>query len=130
MSANVRMAVLSIWLRLVMYLDKESLIDGPSVVTTCQAALQAQEPCLMQAAIEILSSWTSMERDSPKKTEAELRAMRPRQVSAYKKQEYKEMMQNKQRASDCALLFCKQGGLDTFRDGKWESYWEGCLAPL
>ena len=113
MSADVRMAVLSIWLRLVMYLDKESLIDGPSVVRTCRAALQAQEPRLMQASIEILSSWTSMERDSPKKTEAELRAMRPREVSAYKKQEYEEMTQNKKRVSDCALLFCKQGGLDT-----------------
>jgi hypothetical protein len=38
---------------------------------------------------------------------------RKSELSAFKKRQYEEMIQTKQRLNDSALLFCKQGGLDT-----------------
>jgi len=121
-SADYQMAALSVWLRLVLYLDDpesekpESLVDGPCVVRTCRAALQSQNPRLMQASLEILSSWTSVDNESPSKSEDEVRAMKPRELSAYKKKQYEQMMRDKRRMNDRSLLFCKQGGLDTILD--------------
>jgi len=121
-SADYQMAALSVWLRLVLYLDDpesdklESLVDGPCVVRACRAALQSQNPRLMQASLEILFSWTSVDNESPSKSEDEVRAMKPRELSVYKKKQYELMMRDKQRLNDRSLLFCKQGGLDTILD--------------
>jgi hypothetical protein len=115
------MAALSVWLRFVMYLDNvdatsESQVNGASLVRTCRAALQSQDPRLIQAALEILSSWTSVDNEAPNKSKEEIRAMKPRELSAFKKRQYEEMMQTKKRLNDSALLFCKHGGLDTLLD--------------
>ena len=122
-SADYQMAALSIWLRFVLYLDQDddddtpttaSLVHGPSVVRACRAGLESQNPRLMQASLEILSSWTSKDNESsPSKTEEEVRAMKPRELSAYKKKQFEQMECIKTRINDRVLLFCKQGGLDT-----------------
>lgn len=122
-SADYQMAALSTWLRLVMYLDDtsktesatKSLIDGPSVVRSCRAALESQNARLMQASLEILSSWSSVydSDDSAAKSEQEIRAMPPRELSAYKKQQYDKMMLLKEWRKERCLLFMKQGGLET-----------------
>lgn len=117
-TSDYKMAALSTWLRFIMYLndgetEEVSLVDGPSVVRTCRAALQSQDPLLIQASLEILSSWTSTDNEAPSKSEEEIRAMKPRELSAYNKKQYEQMMRTKKRVNDSALIFCKQGGLDT-----------------
>lgn len=120
--ADYQMAALSVWLRFVLYLDdpdkyeEDSLVNGPCVVRSCRAALQSHNPRLIQASLEILSSWSSVENESPSLPDEQVRAMKPRELSAYKKKQYEQIMSTKKRMNDRALLFCKQGGLDTIVD--------------
>lgn len=120
-ASDYQMAALSVWLRLVLYLDsadtEESLLDGSSIVRTCRAALQSHDARLIQASLEILSSWTSADTNEvPAKSEQEVRAMKPRELSAYKKKQYEQTMRTKRWMNDRSLQFCKQGGLETILD--------------
>jgi hypothetical protein len=79
-SLDYKMPALSVWLRFVLYLDSfdttsESQVDGIGLVRTCRAALQSQDPRLIQAALEILSSWTIVDNEAPNKSKEEIRAI-------------------------------------------------------
>jgi hypothetical protein len=70
----------------------------------------------LQAALEKLLSWTSVDNKTLNKSKEEIRAMKPRGLSAFKKHQYEEMMQTKKRLNDSALLFCKEDGLDSLHN--------------
>ena len=128
------LSVVSVFLRLVLYLDpldsldETSQIDTVAVIRTATAALR--QPELQQAGLDLLSSWTASDRESAvqtsvsatgndtanllahKKSPSELRSMPPRAVANYKKEEYKRSLRDKRWAKERAQQFCASNGLD------------------
>lgn len=121
-------ALISIWLRLVLYLDpvesldEKSLIDDDALMRSVVAAFLSPE--LLQASLDLVSSWTTIERPGVvqastdadmlgyKKSVSDLRSMAPREVAAYKKQEYQRQERDKTWAKRRSLKFCRDGGLE------------------
>jgi protein unc-45 len=122
----LKLGFLSLWLRLVLYLDPlesesaDSLIDDSLILQSCVSAFSNNS--LLPAALDVVSSWTAVNRQTVviastthpvfrKYTESELRTMKPREVAAIKKREYELSNRDKQWANRRAMLFCSQGGL-------------------
>ena len=121
------MGCLSVWLRLVLYLDPldseetVSLIDDNLLLQSCMSAFS--NDTLLPAALDVLSSWTAINRQTVvmgsttepvlhKYSEAELRRMKPRDVAAIRKIEYQLLKRDKEWAKRRATFFCVQGGLE------------------
>lgn len=124
--SDLRMGCLSLWLRLVLYLDPldcedtVSSIDDILLVQSCSSCFADDE--LLPAALNVLSTWAAANRESVvtasttepvlrKLSESELRCMKPRDVAAIKKAEYERVKRDKERASRRAIFFCEEGGL-------------------
>lgn len=123
---DLRMGCLSIWLRLVLYLDPldsqetTSSIDDNLLMRSCMSCFT--DDALLPAALDVLSTWTAANRESVvtasttepllhKHTESELRRLKPRDVAAIKKIEYQRLKRDKEWATRRAILFCDEGGL-------------------
>ena len=123
---SIRMGCLSIWLRLVLYLDPlacqdtVSSIDDNLLVQSCTTCFA--DDCLFPAALDVLSTWAAANRETVvtastsepvqrKYSESELRLMKPRDVAAIKKLEYERLKRDKEWANRRAILFCEEGGL-------------------
>jgi protein unc-45 len=124
---DLRMGCLSVWLRLVLYLDPldsqetVSLIDDNLLLQSCISAFSTYT--LLPAALDVLSSWTAINRQTVvmgsttepvlhKYSESELRRMKPRDVAAIRKIEYQLLKRDKEWAKRRATFFCVQGGLE------------------
>jgi protein unc-45 len=125
---DVALPALSILLRLVLYLDdlesleEVSLVGDMHIVQACTSDI-VNSNTLLPARLDLLCSWTAVDRESvvqastetalvSKKTEAEQRAMKPREVAAYKKNLYERLERDRKWAKERALLFCEKGGLE------------------
>lgn len=125
---DVAVQAVSILVRLVLYLDdlesleEVSLVDDMHIVhaITCDII---KSNTLLPARLDLLCSWTAVDRENvvqtsteitlvSKKTEAELRSMKPREVAAYKKNVYERLQRDRKWAKERALLFCDKGGLE------------------
>lgn len=124
---ELSMGCLSVWLRLVLYLDPldsqetVSLIDDNLLLESCMSSFSSDT--LLPAALDVLSSWTAPNRQTVvmasttepvlhKHSESELRRMKPRDVAAIRKQEYQLQKRDKEWAKRRATFFCVQGGLE------------------
>lgn len=123
---DLAMACLSVWLRLVLYLDPlespetVSLIDDNLLLQSCMPSFSSD--VLLPAALDVLSTWTAVNRQSVvassttepvirKHSESELRRMKPREVAGIKKVEYERLKRDKGWAKRRATYFCEKGGL-------------------
>ncbi|KAI2493863.1 hypothetical protein MHU86_20659 [Fragilaria crotonensis] len=117
---DLRMGCLSIWLRLVLYLDPldsqetTSSIDDNLLMRSCMSCFT--DDALLPAALDVLSTWTAANRESVvtasttepllhKHTESELRRLKPRDVAAIKKIEYQRLKRDKEWATRRAIFF-------------------------
>jgi len=122
------MPCLSMWLRLVLYLDpldsldKTSLINQELLIQSCRATFS--HPVLLPATLDLLSTWTTLSREDVVRSStisqncfftppsgAELRRMKPREVAGVKKDQYERLKRNEEWAKQRAVYFCKEGAL-------------------
>jgi len=122
------MPCLSIWLRLVLYLDpldsldKTSFINQNLLIQSCRATFS--HPALLPATLDVLSTWTTLSREDVVRSstlsqncffsppsDAELRRMKPREVAGIKKDQYERLMRDKEWAKQRAIYICKEGAL-------------------
>lgn len=128
-SRELAMPCLSIWLRLVLYLDPLNnspdavpLVNQHLLLQSCRATFS--NPELLPATLDVLSTWTTLSREDVVRsstttqhhfpilyTEKEFRKMKPREVAAIRKEEYERQKRDKEWAKNRAVYFCKEGGL-------------------
>jgi len=125
---DLALAALSVLLRLVLYLDDlESLDDqslvGEMIVVQACLGISLTSNKLLPATLNVLGSWTAVDRENlvqastevslvAKKTEAELRSIKPREVAAYKKKLFERLQRDRKWAKERSLGFLNNGGLE------------------
>lgn len=129
------MACLSVWLRLVLYLDPLESSDDVSMIDSrllMQSCMAATSDALMPATLNVLSTWTAVDRQAvvmsstaenvlQKHSESELRRMKPREVAGIKKVDYERIKRDKMWAKRRAMQFCTEGGMTTLLNASVES---------
>jgi len=128
-SKELAMPCISVWLRLVLYLDPLnnpldaiSLVNQHLLLQSCRASFS--NPDLLPATLDVLCTWTTLSREDVVRsstmsqqyfpnlyTQTELRKLKPREVATIKKDEYERQKRDKELAKQRAIYFCKEGGL-------------------
>lgn len=129
------MACLSVWLRLVLYLDPLESLDDVSLIDSrllMQSCMAATSDALLPATLNVLSTWTAVDRQAVvmsstaenilrKHSESELRRMKPREVAGIKKVDYERIKRDQMWANRRAMQFCTEGGMATLLNASVES---------